>query len=343
MRNRTILAFTALCFFGACDNAEIGVDPADEVAPNHGEDNVGVADDGTQIIFAGPREGRRSRARTRPERDEENLIREPNAPDPEAGEFTLEEAVEGMPIDGTLVVEIVTGMGTFLCELYAERAPNTVANFVGLIRGNRPWWDARAGSWRREAYYRGLTFHRVVPGFLIQGGDYLGDGTGTVGYTINDELHDTLSHDRAGQLAMANHDGENSAGAQFFITDGPAAQLDEGGYTIFGQCQPTDLVSQIARVPQNPDEGHRPLSEVRIRRISVRRVQGGLAAALPTRPQLPEGEPETPRGAGRDPSAIRGGREEDIRRRYDPRQYGEPSPFPMGRTGPPSVPRPHNP
>lgn len=331
MRIRISILFVGLCLACSCDNAEVGVDPADRVDPSHASQNIGTADDGTQIIFAGPRNDRGETVRGRPAHDA-NLIREPNAPDPEGGEFTLEEAVVGLPIDGALIVEIVLGMGTILCELYPDRAPNTVANFVGLIRGLRPWWDARAGSWRTEPYYHNLSFHRVVPEYLIQGGDYLGDGTGTVGYTIPDEPHDTLSHDRAGQLAMANHTGPNTAGAQFFITDGAAPQLDEGGYTIFGECVPTELVSQVARVPQIPDEGNRPHTEVRIRRIGVRRVQGGLQAALPTRPQVPEGEPDVPRGAGRDPAAIRS--------QYDPRQYGEPSPLPGGRTGPPSPPRP---
>ncbi|MEZ4335972.1 MAG: peptidylprolyl isomerase [Sandaracinaceae bacterium] len=325
----------ALSLLGACDGADVTVENPDEPAATHAAQATGVTDDGLQVVFAGPRqEGqRRVRGREQTEYDAEHLIREPNAPDPEEGEFTLEEAVVGLPIDGALVVEIGTTFGTVLCELYADRAPNTVANFVGLARGLRPWWDARAGEWRRTPYYDDLTFHRVVPGFLIQGGDYLGDGTGTIGYTIEDEPHDTLAHDRAGQLCMANHDGPNSAGAQFFITDGPAPQLDEGGYTIFGECRPQHVISQLARVPQNPEQGNRPLTELQIRRFMVRRVEGGLAAARPTRPELPPGEPEVPRGASHDPSA-------DPRTRYDPTQYGRPSPLPNGRTGPPSPPRP---
>src|SRR5690606_3681242 len=148
---------------------------------------------GTPTIFAGPRRGRQSgRGANRPTYDADRLIREPNEPDPEAAEFTLEEAVVGLPIDGTLVVEIQSELGTLLCDLYADRAPRTVANFVGLARGLRPWWDARAGEWVRRPYYEGLTFHRVIPTFMIQGGDYLGDGSGTVGYRLEDEPHDTL-------------------------------------------------------------------------------------------------------------------------------------------------------
>lgn len=324
----------ALALLGACDGAAVTVENPDEPAPTHADRSVGVTDDGTQIVFAGPRqEGqRRVRGQAQTAYDAERLIREPNQPDPEAGEFTLEEAVVGLPIEGSLIVEVATTFGTVLCELYPDRAPNTVANFVGLARGLRPWWDARAGEWRREPYYEGLEFHRVVPGFLIQGGDYLGDGTGTVGYTIPDEPHDTLAHDRAGQLCMANHDGPNTAGAQFFITDGPAPQLDQGGYTIFGECRPAHVISQLARVPQRPEEGNRPLTNLQIRRLSIRRVEGGLAAARPTQPRLPEGEPEAPRGASADPLA-------DPRRRFDPTRYGQPSPLPQGRTGPPTPPR----
>ena len=328
------ICFGPMGLVAGCDDG----DSSTSEAVTEEEPVVGVTDDGTTIIFAGPRSGRGQReaatvsGQQSTDYDEENLIREPNQPDPEGGDFTLEEAVVGLPIDGSLVVEIGTELGTLLCDLHADRAPNTVANFVGLARGLRPWWDARAGEWRREPYYRGLTFHRVIPDFMIQGGDYLGDGTGTVGYTIDDEPHDTLAHDRAGQLCMANHEGENSAGAQFFITDGPAPQLDGQGYTIFGQCRPTETVRQIARVPQSPESGNRPLTPVHITRLLIRRVEGGAQVARPTPPRLPEGEPETPRGASPGPSQERG--------RFDPRRYGEPSPLPSGRTGPPSGPMP---
>jgi len=330
IRSALTLLF-ALALSVACDDANVVVEDPNAEPESVSSQTTGVADDGTTIVFADAQRAAQPTRRSAPAPDEEHLIREPNTPDPEEGEFTLEEAVVGMPIDGTLVLELGTTFGTVLCELYADRAPNTVANFIGLARGLRPWWDARAGEWRTEPYYGGLTFHRVIPEYLIQGGDYLGDGSGTVGYTLEDENHDTLSHDRAGQLVMASADGENSAGAQFFISDGPAPQLDSGGYTIFGQCRPEHVISQIARVPQRPDSDNVPLTDVRIRRILIQRVVGGFAEARPTQPQLPEGEPETPRGASRDPS--------EIRSRFDPRQYGEPSPFPNGMRGPPSIPR----
>ena len=324
------LVCAASLFLFGCDGADAD---ASNHEPSREAPTTGVADDGSLIVFAGTREGAaRVAATTSAARDADRLIREPNVPDPEGGEFTLEEAVVGLPIDGSLVAEIGTDFGTLFCDLYADRTPNTVANFVGLARGLRPWWDARAGEWVRRPYYRDLTFHRVIPGYLVQGGDYLGDGTGTVGYSIPDEPSDTLAHDRAGQLAMANHAGPDTAGAQFFFTDGPAPQLDTQGYTIFGQCRPQHVISQLARVPQQADSGNRPLTEIHITRVIIRRVVGGAQAAVPTVPPPAAGNELPPRGASPDPSTLH--------RRHDPRQYGEPSPFPNGMTGPPSPPRP---
>lgn len=261
---------------------------------------TGVTSDGEQIVFAGrPPAGARAASK-----QAERLIREPNEPDPEAGDFTLEEAVVGMPIDGQLVAEITTDLGTMFCDLYADRAPRTVANFIGLTRGRRPWWNARAGMWSREPYYRSTTFHRVIPDYMIQGGDYLGDGSGTVGYTLPYEPHETLSHDRAGRLAMATTSGPNTAGAQFYITDGPTPQLD-GTATIFGQCRPDHIPAEIARVPQSGAPDNHPLTPVRISRVIIQRVEGGAASARMTTPRLPEGEPEVPRGASPGPSELR--------------------------------------
>jgi peptidyl-prolyl cis-trans isomerase A (cyclophilin A) len=319
-----------------------GEEASDESAELEAEP-VGYTPEGEQIVFAGAqrRQPARAEAPRAPAKntrgyDESRLVRTPNAPDPENGEFTLEEAVVGLPIDGTLVAEIRTEFGVMLCDLHADRAPRTVANFVGLARGRRPFWDANAGEWVRRPFYDGLTFHRVVPEYLVQTGDYLGDGTGNVGYTIPDEPDETLSHDRRGLLCMANHDGANTAGGQFFITDGPAAELDQGGYTIFGLCNNLDVVSQIARVPQRPDEGNRPLTPIHVQRLTIHRVEGGAANVQIARPQLPPGEPEVPRGASQDPTRPRS---------RDGRAYPEPSPIPGDGTrhGPPTPPMPRHP
>ncbi len=337
-----LLSVTASACDDGSGNASTSTESAssESASSENAEPQVAVTEDGARIpiVFAGPHSDTRSQGAQSHDYDEDDLIREPNLPDPEHGDFTLEEAVAGLPVDGTLVAEIGTELGTLMCDLYADRAPRTVANFVGLARGARPWWDARAGEWVHRPYYRGLTFHRVIPEYLVQGGDYLGDGTGTIGYSIPDERDDSLVHDRAGQLCMANHDGANSAGAQFFLTDGPAPQLDaESGYTIFGQCQPQHIISEIARVPQNPDQGNRPLTPIHIARLLIRRVEGGAAAAQPMQARLPAGEPEQPVGASPGPFESRTGRP----RSRDGRLYPEPSPMPRrGPFGPPIRPEP---
>jgi peptidyl-prolyl cis-trans isomerase A (cyclophilin A) len=110
----------------------------------------------------------------------------------------------------------------------------------------------------------------VIPEFMIQGGDSLGDGSGEVGYVIPDEVYPGARHDRAGHLCMANR-GTNTNGGQFFITDGSSPHLD-GGYTIFGRCDNTDVVSIIARVPQGPS--NRPLTDVTIEAVTITRDPG---------------------------------------------------------------------
>lgn len=283
-----------------------GAAPATEPVRTHG-----VTEDGEEIVFAGrprtstpaagPAVGRVARRAI----DRDRLILEPTSPDPEGGDFTLEEAVVGLPIDGDLVAEIVTEFGAILCDLYADRAPRAVASFIGLARARRPFWDVAGGAWVSRPYYTGLSFFRVIPGYLVQAGDVLEDGTGTVGFTVPLERHETLSHDRAGRLALATRDGDPDSGAaQFYITDGPNQALD-GTATIFGQCRPEDIIAQIARVVQSGEPDNRPLTPLTITRVFIRRVEGGAAAAEPTRPRLPEGEPEVGRAASPGPSELR--------------------------------------
>jgi peptidyl-prolyl cis-trans isomerase A (cyclophilin A) len=201
----------------------------------------------------------------------------PTVPDPHAGKFGLSDALAGLKGKGPLVATMRTSLGTLYCDLYEDKAPVTVANFAGLARGTRSTWQAEAGAWVKKPYYDGTTFHRVIPGFMIQGGDWKGDGSGDLWYTIPDELHPSLKHDKAGQLCMANR-GPNTNEAQFFITDGAAPHLDTS-YTIFGQCTPTDVVNRIARVTQSGPPNNRPLTPVVIDRVTVERRAGGAAAA----------------------------------------------------------------
>jgi peptidyl-prolyl cis-trans isomerase A (cyclophilin A) len=191
----------------------------------------------------------------------------PDSPDPHAGKFALPEALKGLPGKGQLNATIHTSLGTLHCELFEDKAPVTVANFVGLARGTRKFWSGKDHAWVSRPYYDGTTFHRVIPGFMIQGGDWQGDGAGGMYYKIPDELDPSLKHDRGGQLCMANR-GPNTNEAQFFITEAAAPHLD-GSYTIFGQCSPNDLVYRIARVPQGVN--NRPLTPVNIEKITIDR------------------------------------------------------------------------
>ncbi|MEZ4409762.1 MAG: peptidylprolyl isomerase [Polyangiales bacterium] len=195
-------------------------------------------------------------------------MRDPDRPDPRGGHFSLEDATRGLEGTGPLVAEIETSMGSFTCDLMSGEAPNTVANFVGLARGTRDFWDPVAARWTRRPFYDGSIFHRVIPDFMIQGGDVLRAGTGGVGYEIPDE--NVNGHSAAGLLCMANH-GPNTNGGQFFITEAPKPHLD-GSYSIFGRCRPAQLVATIARVPR--DGSDRPNRPVFIRHVRVRRGGG---------------------------------------------------------------------
>ena len=187
--------------------------------------------------------------------------------DPAKGKFTLQQALEGLPPKGAIMATIATSLGTMKCRLYDDRAPNTVANFVGLARGLRPWKDP-AGNWVKKPIYDGTTFHRVIKGFMIQGGDPKGNGSGEPGYVIKDEIWPGSKHDRPGLLCMANR-GPNTNGAQFFITDAAAAHLTRAGtYTIFGECSPVSVVHTIAATPLT---GERPTTPVTISSVTITR------------------------------------------------------------------------
>lgn len=184
--------------------------------------------------------------------------------DPAQGHFTLREATAGLGQGGALVAIIKTSAGELRCELEWECAPVTVANFVGLARGLRPFKSPLTGQWTRAPAYDKSTFHRIVKGFMIQGGDPKGSGTGEPGYVVPDEKWDGMTHDRAGQLCMANR-GPDTNGMQFFVTDAAATYLD-AGYTIFGDCDPVSVVHAIASVPT---QGERPLSPVTIESVTI--------------------------------------------------------------------------
>lgn len=212
--------------------------------------------------------------------------------DPLHGQFSLADATRDLKGVGALLADVEVelpvkgGKGDAVkltCALFEDRAPLTVANFVGLARGLRPWKSAER-EWVKRPAYDKTTFHRIIKGFMIQGGDAAGTGAGEPGYVVPDEVWEGGDHDRPGLLCMANR-GKNTNGAQFFITDGPAAHLD-GGYTIFGECAPLDAVRKIATVEV---KGERPVNPPKIKHVGIRRGQSPVAA--------PSGAPGAPPAA----------------------------------------------
>jgi peptidyl-prolyl cis-trans isomerase A (cyclophilin A) len=207
------------------------------------------------------------------------VVQLPTAPDPHGGKFTLREALAGVEGRGALAARIQTTMGSLYCDLFEDKAPNVVANFVGLARGKRKFWDGKAQAWVARPFYAGTTFHRLIPGAYIHGGDIAGTGRGRIGYTIRDEPHPALAQDRAGRLCMAQR-VPNGADSQIFITE-TAMRDYEGRFSIFGQCEPVALVARMARMPSSGPPEFRAVSPIVIEAVEIRRVEGGAAAWTP--------------------------------------------------------------
>ena len=184
-----------------------------------------------------------------------------------------------------LYAAINTSMGSIVCKLFEKEAPLTVANFVGLARGAKEWTDPKTGEKLKRPLYNGTIFHRVIPKFMIQGGDPLGNGTGGPGYEFRDEFHPSLKFDQPGRLAMANS-GPNTNGSQFFIAEVPTPHLNNL-HTIFGQVvEGQELVTQIANVPK---AGERPRTPVVIKNIRIQRFP--LAPAKTSAPVTKKAAP----------------------------------------------------
>jgi peptidyl-prolyl cis-trans isomerase A (cyclophilin A) len=172
-----------------------------------------------------------------------------------------------------LYARFETSMGNFTAELNEKEAPITTANFAGLASGEKEWTDPRTGQKTKKPYYDGLIFHRIIDGFMIQGGDPLGNGTGGPGFTIKDE-YNNLNHRQVGTLAMARTGQPDSAGSQFYITVAPTPQLDgkRPPYVVFGQViEGVDVVVNIGHTKTDP--GDRPLTQVIIKKITIQRVK----------------------------------------------------------------------
>ncbi len=173
----------------------------------------------------------------------------------------LEAYTKGIGGKGELVATIKTSVGTVRCQLFADKAPMTVANFVGLATGKKPWLDPKTNTVQKnKPYYDGTIFHRVIPDFMIQGGDPTGTGTSGPGYQFGDETSRDVKM-APGVLAMANA-GPGTNGSQFFITEGTPSYLD-GKHTIFGACKPLDVVGKIARVKR--DSSDRPATAIKMK------------------------------------------------------------------------------
>ena len=171
------------------------------------------------------------------------------------------------PVAPGLYAHFSTSLGDFTARLFEQEAPNTVANFVGLAEGTKEFTDPKSGAKAKRPFFDGLVFHRVIPEFMIQGGDPAGDGSGDAGYYLKDEIDPALTFSVPGRLAMANS-GPDTNGSQFFITEQAFSDLN-GKYTIFGQCDApsVQLVMAIARVPRNKDD--KPLTPIYINRVTI--------------------------------------------------------------------------
>jgi peptidyl-prolyl cis-trans isomerase A (cyclophilin A) len=168
-----------------------------------------------------------------------------------------------------MLAHFTTSAGSFTARLFDAETPNTVANFTGLAEGTKEWTDPRTGRKVTQPYYNGTVFHRVIDGFMIQGGDPLGQGTGGPGYTFADEFHPKLRHSKAGILSMANR-GPNTNGGQFFITLAETPWLDNK-HSVFGEItNGMDVVKTIGSTPTSKP-GDRPVKPITIDSITIER------------------------------------------------------------------------
>jgi len=167
-----------------------------------------------------------------------------------------------------------TSAGPIRVELFGNHAPKTVENFVGLAEGTKPYTDPRTNAPGSAPYYNGVIFHRVIPNFMIQGGDPTGTGRGGPGYSFNDEIHGELIFDRPYLLAMANAgkrpDGSGTNGSQFFITVSPTPHLNRR-HTIFGEVADEQSRKVVDAIATTRTTGDKPLQDIVIERVEIER------------------------------------------------------------------------
>jgi peptidyl-prolyl cis-trans isomerase A (cyclophilin A) len=177
------------------------------------------------------------------------------------------DILKEFPGEGRLWANIKTNKGTLKVELFDDLVPVTVANFVGLATGKKKYRDPQTGEAKKGKFYDGQIFHRIIKGFMMQGGDPTGTGRGGPGYKFEDEFHPQLKHDKPGILSMANA-GPNTNGSQFFVCEVPTPHLN-GRHAVFGQCHNPELVEEIASV--DTDRSDRPKTPVKIESVTVER------------------------------------------------------------------------
>jgi peptidyl-prolyl cis-trans isomerase A (cyclophilin A) len=166
-----------------------------------------------------------------------------------------------------LYAHFTTSEGNFTVRLFDAETPNTVANFTGLADGSKEWTDPRSGKKVKQPYFDGTVFHRVIEGFMIQGGDPLGQGTGGPGFTFADEFHPKLRHSKAGILSMANR-GPNTNGGQFFITLAATPWLDDK-HSVFGEVvEGMDVVTKVGGTPTSKP-GDRPVKPITVEKVVI--------------------------------------------------------------------------
>lgn len=202
----------------------------------------------------------------------------PDGPEPQASVTTVPNGPH---------ILFDTSMGRITCQFYQKQVPKTVANFIGLATGSKEWTDPETHKKiHSKPFFDGTIFHRVIPDFMIQGGDRLGTGMGDPGYQFEDEFDPNLNFDAPGKLAMANS-GPNTDGSQFFITEAAYPSLSQH-YTLFGQCDEdsVQIVKAIARVER--DGNDKPLTDVVLRKVTI----------------IPEGQPVPPPPASSTPPAA---------------------------------------
>jgi peptidyl-prolyl cis-trans isomerase A (cyclophilin A) len=162
-----------------------------------------------------------------------------------------------------------TSQGNIVIRLLEKEAPKTVENFIGLAEGSKEFTNESTGKKEKRNFYDGLSFHRVIPQFMIQGGCPRGDGRGGPGYTFPDEFNSSLKHSKAGKLSMANS-GPNTNGSQFFITVAPTPWLDNR-HTIFGEVvEGQDVADKISNAPR--DSSDRPRTPISLQKVRIERV-----------------------------------------------------------------------